>query len=93
MKKVLLIACALAMAVENVYASPAVDSYIRAIASLPSVMSTIPTPPSGYGAIRNQRTGDFMLLVPREYCANSPSYVIPLGVTAYGRVINGYCEH
>ena len=93
MKKVLVVACVIVMAAAvNAYASPAVDSYIQAIASLTSPKSAIPKAPKGYGTIRDEQTGDFLVLVPREYCeTNAPRRVVPLGYTTYGSQINGYC--
>ena len=95
MKKVLVVASVIVMAVAaNAYASPAVDSYIQAIASLQSPKSVIPTAPKGYGAVRDEETGDFLVLVPREYCeTNAPRHVVLLGYTTYGSQINGYCLH
>ena len=94
MKKVLVIVCVIVMAAAaNVYASPAVDNYILAIASLAGPKSVIPTPPRGYGAVRDEKTGDFLILVPQEYCGtNGAGYVMSLGHTAYGSRINGYCQ-
>ena len=94
MKKVLVVACVIVMAAAaNAYASPAVDSYIQAIASLAGPKSVIPTAPKGYGAVRDEETGDFLVLVPQEYCGMSGAgYVVSLGHTAYGSQINGYCQ-
>ena len=95
MKKVLVVTCAIAMAAAaNAYAAPAVDSYIQAIASLPDAESMIPKPPKGYGAVRDEQTGDFLVLIPREYCGgmSAPGYVVPLGRTTYGSRITGYCQ-
>ena len=94
MKKVLVVACVIVMAAAaNAYASPAMDRYIQAIASLADPKSRIPTAPKGYGAVRHEQTGDFLVLVPREYCGtNAASPVVPLGRTTYGSQINGYCE-
>ena len=94
MKKVLVVACVIVMAAAaNAYASPAVDSYVHAIASLPGPKSVIPRPPKGYGAIRNEQTGDFLVLVPLEYCGpNAPDDVVSLGRTTYGSQIKGYCQ-
>ena len=94
MKKVLVVACVIVMAAAaNVHASPAVDSYIQAIASLASPKSVIPKAPKGYGAVRDEQTGDFLVLVPREYCGtNAPGYAVSLGRTTYGSQINGYCQ-
>jgi hypothetical protein len=93
MKKVLVVACVIVIAVAaNAYASPAVDKYIQAIASLTDPWSVLPKAPKGYGAVRDEQTGDFLVLVPREYCAkNAPGYVVPLGYTTYGGEITGYC--
>lgn len=94
MKMVLVIACVIVMAAAaNAYASPAVDTYIQAIASLASPMSVIPAAPKGCGAVRDERTGDFLVLVPREYCGtNASGYKVSLGFTTYGSRINGYCQ-
>ncbi len=74
MKKVLIVACAIGVvAAANAYASsPTVDRYIQAIASLESPSARIPVPPRGYGAVRDEQTGDFVMLVPREYCGKNP---------------------
>ena len=95
MKKVLVVACVIVMAAAaNAYASSAVDRYIQGIASLAGPKSVIPTAPKGYGAVRDEETGDFLVMVPREYCEmNAQGYVVPLGYTTYGSQINGYCEH
>ena len=94
MKKVLVVACVIVMAAAlNAYASPAVDSYIQAIASLTGPKSVIPKAPKGYGAVRDEQTGDFLVLVPREYCeTNALDTVVSLGRTTYGSQIKGYCE-
>ena len=94
MKKVLVVACVIVVAAAaNAYASPAVDSYIQAIASLTGPKSVIPKAPKGYGAVRDEQTGDFYVLVPKEYCGTNPaSTVIPLGQTRYGSQIVGYCQ-
>ena len=94
MKKVLVVACVIVMAAAaNAYASSVVDSYIQAIASLTGPKSVIPTAPKGYGAVRDEQTGDFLVLVPREYCGtNGPGYVVTFGHTTYGSQINGYCQ-
>ena len=94
MKKVLVVACVIVMAVAvNAYASPAVDSYIQAIASLTGPKSAIPTAPKGYGAAWDEQTGDFLVLVPQEYCGtNAPDTVVSLGRTRYGSQIIGYCQ-
>ena len=94
MKKVLVAACVIVMAAAvNAYASPAVDSYIQVIASLTGPKSVIPKAPKGYGAARDEQTGDFLVLVPQEYCGtNAPGDVISLGHTTYGSQINGYCQ-
>ena len=79
MKNVLVVACIIVMAAAaNAYASPALDSYIQVIANLPGPKSVIPTAPKGYGAVRDERTGEFLVLVPREYCGtnNAPGYVV-----------------
>jgi hypothetical protein len=98
MKTVLVIVCLIVItATAAAYAAPAtppaLDSYIQAIASLPYSDSMIPKPPKGYGAVRDEYTGDFLILVPREYCGgnNAPGYKIDLGQTKYGSRINGYC--
>ena len=95
MKKILVVACVMVMAATaNAYTAPAVDNYIQAIASLPDSESRIPKPPKGYGAVRNEQTGDFLVLVPREYCGthNAPGNTVPLGHTTYGSQITGYCQ-
>jgi hypothetical protein len=94
MKKVLVVACVIVMAAAaNAYASPAVDSYIQAIASLVWPLSAIPPAPKGCGVLRDERTGDFLVLVPREYCGTTaPGYKVFLGYTKYGSQINGYCQ-
>jgi len=94
MNKVLVVACVIVMAAAtSVCASPAVDRYIQAIANLAGPKSTIPTAPKGYGAVRDEQTGDFLVLVPQEYCGkNTTGHVARLGYTAYGSQINGYCE-
>jgi len=94
MKKVLVVVCVIVMAAAaNAYASSAMDSYIQAIASLAGPKSVIPTAPKGYGAARDEQTGDVLVLVPRGYCgAYAPGSVVPLGHTRYGSQINGYCE-
>jgi hypothetical protein len=94
MKKVLVIACVIVMAAAaKAYASPAVDSYIQAIANLPSPLSNLPPAPKGYGSVRYGRTGDFLILVPREYCGiGRPCSIVVLGLTRYGSQIRGYCE-
>jgi len=79
--------------VVNAYASPAVDRYIQAITSLASPKAKIPKAPKGYGAVRDEKTGDFHILVPTEYCAtNAPDTVVSLGRTRYGSQIIGYCQ-
>jgi len=90
MKTILVVACVIGMAAAvNAHAASPVDSYIGAIASLAGPKSEIPTPPRGYGAVRDEQTGDFLVLVPREYCkTNTP---VPLGRTTYGSQIRGYC--
>ncbi|MGD0235211.1 MAG: hypothetical protein ABSC55_11840 [Syntrophorhabdales bacterium] len=94
MKKVLVVVCVIVMAAAaNAYASPAVDSYIQAIASLAWPMSAIPAALKGCGAVRDERTGDFLVLVPREYCGtNAPGYKVSLGYTKYGSQVIGYCQ-
>ncbi len=95
MKKILVVACVIVMAAAiNASASPAVDNYIKAIASLKNPKSVIPRPPKGYGTVRDEQTGDFLVLVPREYCGtdNAPGAKVPLGHTAYGGQITGYCQ-
>ncbi len=94
MINVFVVVCVLIMAVAaaNAYASSAVDKYILTIARLASPKSEIPPAPKGYGAVRNEQTGNFLLLVPPDYCGEEgPGYVIPLGKTMYGGQINGYC--
>ena len=93
MKKALVVACVIVMTVAaNAYASPAGDKYIQAIASLTDPWSVIPKAPNGYGAVRDEETGDFLVLIPRDYCTkNAPNYVVPLGKTGYGGQITGYC--
>ena len=93
MKKILVVACIIAMAAAaDVYASPAVDGYIQALENLASPRSMIPKAPKGYGAVRDEKTGDFLVLVPKEYCGkNGPGYVVTLGYTIYGGEIAGYC--
>jgi hypothetical protein len=93
MKTVPVVACIIVMvAAAHAYAAPAVDKYIQAIASLEGPNSVIPTAPKGYGAVRDEQTGDFYVLVPREYCERkAPDTVIPLGRTRYGSQIIGYC--
>ena len=94
MKKVLVVACVIVVAAAaNAYASPAVDSYIQAIASLTGPKSVIPKAPKGYGAVRDEQTGDFYVLVPKEYCGtNASDTVVSLGRTRYGSQIIGYCQ-
>jgi hypothetical protein len=96
MKKVLVVVCLIVMAAAaNAYASSTVDMdrYIQAIASLPGPKSVIPTAPKGYGAVRDELTGDFLVIVPRGYCGMNPqSYVVFLGLTTYGSQITGYCK-
>jgi hypothetical protein len=94
MKKIM-VACVIVFAVAAAayaFPSPAVDTYIQAIASLADPYAAIPSAPRGYGAVRDEGTGDFVILLPREYCGTSPIYMIPLGHTAYGGLINGYCQ-
>ena len=93
MTKVIVVACVMVFAVATgAYASPAVDTYIKAISSLADPQAAIPSAPSGCGAVRDEDTGDFLVLLPRDYCGASPVYVIPLGQTAYGGRIKGYCQ-
>jgi len=94
MKKILVVAFVIAMAAATTaYASPAMDKYIETIANLPSPMSALPRAPKGYGAVRNERTGDFLILLPKEYCGkNGSANVVPLGHTTWGSRINGYCQ-
>jgi len=95
MKKVVVVACVVIMAVAaHAYASPpAVDTYIQAIKSLTGPTAKIPTAPKGYGTARDEQNGDFHVLVPKEYCGtNAPDTVIPLGRTRYGSQIVGYCQ-
>ncbi len=95
MKRVLVVACVIVMAAAvNTSASPAVDKYIQAIAGLKSPKSVIPTAPKGYGAVRDEQTGDFLILVPREYCGTNtaPGAKVSLGQTGYGSQIKGYCQ-
>jgi len=94
MKKVLVVACVIVMAAAaSVSAASPVDSYIQVIASLAGPKSEIRTPPRGYGSVRDEQTGDFLVLVPRQYCGtnSAPGAKIPLGRTMYGSQINGYC--
>jgi hypothetical protein len=92
MKKVLVVACVIVMsAAAGANASPALDRYIQAIANLSGPNSMIPAAPKGYGAVRLEETGDYVILVPREYCGgNAPAYVM-LGQTRYGSQIYAYC--
>ena len=94
MKTVLVVTCVIMAAAVHAYASPpAVDRYIQAIQSLPGPNARIPAAPKGYGAVRDQKNGDFHVLVPKEYCGtNAPDTVIPLGHTRYGSQIVGYCQ-
>ena len=94
MKKALMVACVIVMAAAaNAYASPVVDSYVQAIASLPGPKLDIPTGPKGFGAVRDEQTGDYLVLIPREYCGTiAPGWVVPLGRTMYGSQIKGYCQ-
>lgn len=93
MKKILMLACVIVMVIAaNACASPAFDSYLRAIARMEGPKSVIPTPPKGYGAARDEQTGDLLILVPGEYCGtNPPGYMVILGRTTYGSQIRGYC--
>ena len=93
MKKVLVVVCVIAMAAANAYASPPVDRYIQALANLAGQTARMPTAPKGCGAVRDEKTGDFHILVPTEYCAtNAPDTVVSLGRTRYGSQIIGYCQ-
>ena len=95
MKTVLVVTCVLVMAVAvHTYASPpTLDRYIQAIQSLPGPNARIPAAPKGYGAVRDEQTGDFYVLVPKEYCGtNAPDNVVSLGRTTYGSQIIGYCQ-
>ena len=94
MKKVFVAACVIAaITAVNAYASPAVDKYIQAIASLPGPNAKIPAAPKGCGAVRDQKTGDIMVLVPREYCETKTlDNMLSLGQTKYGSQITGYCQ-
>jgi hypothetical protein len=94
MKKVLVVACVIVMAAAvNAYASPTVDGYIQAIASLSGPKARIPAAPKGCGVVRDEKTGDFHILVPKEYCeTNAPDTVVSLGRTTYGSQIIGYCQ-
>ena len=93
MKKLFALTCVIVIAAAvNAYASPAMDKYIETIANLPSPMSAIPKAPKGYGAVRDERTGNFLILVPREYCGKETSgNVVPLGYTKWGSQVSGYC--
>ncbi len=92
MKKILVVVCITVMAATvNAYASPAVDAYVKAIASLKEAKGPIPTAPKGCGAVRNDATGDFLVLIPRESCKNTKGNIIPLGQTKYGSQVNGFC--
>ena len=94
MKKVLVVACVIVMAAAaNACAAPAMDSYIQAIATLLGPKSVIPTGPKGFGAVRDEQTGDFLVLIPREHCGTiPPGWVVSLGRTMYGGQIKGYCQ-
>ena len=95
MKKVLVIACVIVMAVAaHAYAAPpTVDTYIQAIQSLAGPKARMPAAPKGFGAVRDEKTGDFHVLVPKEYCGtNAPGTVVSLGRTRYGSQIVGYCQ-
>ena len=94
MKKVLVVVCVIAMAAAaNAYASPPVDRYIQALANLAGPTARMPAAPKGCGAVRDEQTGDFLVLVPREYCrTNAPDNVVSLGRTRYGSHIVGYCQ-
>ena len=94
MKKVFVAACVIAaITAVNAYASPAVDKYIQAIANLPGPNAKIPAAPKGCGAVRDQKTGDIMVLVPREYCETKTlDNMLSLGQTKYGSQITGYCQ-
>ena len=93
MKKVLVVVCLIVMAVTaKAYAASPLDSYIQAITNLPDSESVIPKPPKGYGAVRDERTGNFLILVPKDYCrSDSLNGIIPLGSTSYGSRIKGFC--
>ena len=94
MKKVIVVACVIVMTVAaHAYAAPAVDNYIQAIQSLQGPKGRIPAAPKGYGAVRDEQTGDFHVLVPKEYCGtNAPDTLVSLGRTRYGSQIIGYCQ-
>lgn len=94
MKKFLVITCVIIVAAAaNLYASPTVDPYIQAIASLTSPKASVPAAPTGCGAVRDEQTGDFHVLVPREYCGtNASGTVVSLGHTVYDGKITGYCQ-
>jgi hypothetical protein len=94
MKKVLVVVCVIAMgAGANAYASPTVDRYIQAITGLASPQARIPAAPKGCGAVRDEKSGDVHILVPKEYCGtNAPDNVVSLGRTTYGSQIIGYCQ-
>ena len=94
MKKVLVVACVIVMAVvAHAYAAPTVDTYIQAIKSLAGPKARIPAAPKGYGAVRDEQTGGFHVLVPKEYCGtNAPDTAVSLGRTRYGGQIIGYCQ-
>jgi hypothetical protein len=94
MKKVMVVACVVVMTVAaHTYAAPAVDRYIQAIANLGSPKARMPAAPKGYGAVRDEQTGDFHVLVPKEYCGtNAPDTLVSLGRTRYGSQIIGHCQ-
>ena len=94
MKTVFVAACVIAaITAMNAHASPAVDKYIEVIASLPSPNAKMPAAPKGCGAVRDQKTGDILILVPREYCeTTAPDNMLSLGRTRYGSQITGYCQ-
>ena len=94
MKKVLVVVCVIAMgAAANAYASPPVDRYIQALANLAGPTARMPAAPKGCGAVRVEKTGDFLVLVPQEYCGtDAPNNVVSLGRTTYGSHIIGYCQ-
>ena len=95
MRKVLMVACVLVIAAAaNAHAASPVGNYIQMLANLPDSASLIPEAPEGCGAVRDELTGDFLLLVPREYCGTNtaPGYTVPLGHTTYGSKIIGYCQ-
>lgn len=48
----------------------------------------------GRDTVCNEETGDFLLVLPLEYCGTSSNFssLAWLGRTAYGVQINGYCQ-